>query len=136
MSAGCIGTTATVPPASLWRRDALAGEVGRCANPRLRADDEEGAPTRRAGDDAQRGTAALHEAVQGRARADVGDVDFTGQQRFDQLGAGAEGRDVQRVWGECRAQTAIGHGDQRRRVGQVGQMRHGHRDGPVARGCR
>ena len=154
MSAGCIGTTETVPPSSAVFRPAprarkrsamscvpprwgvamclparSAGALMRDAGP----DDEERAAARGAGNHAQRSTAALDEAVQGRTRTDQGDVHLAGEQGLDQLWPGAERLHVQRVRRERLAKAAVTDRDEAGRVRQVRHVRHlhGQRAGPA-----
>ena len=93
----------------------------------------DGATGGRARDDAQRLATGLGEAVDGRIGADERGVDGLGEQGLDCLGAGVEGRRLQRdVVVECLDEDVLFKADDRRSMSDVGEVAEPEGDGLAA----
>ena len=118
--------------AQLGRRDLLALEVLGALDAGLH--DKERAARRRARDDPDRLAARLRVRVDGGVRPDVGGVQRARVQRLYGLGAGVERARLElRVVAELLLEDAALDADDRRGVGDVGEVAEPERDVPLLR---
>ena len=111
------------------RGEGRAGEIVGGVDP---VGDDQARPARRgAGDDPQGLTVGLGETVDRRVGADEGGVDRSREQRLDRLAAGVEVGDLERdVRSQGVGEDSAVHADDRRGVGDVGEVAEAQGDRP------